>query len=311
LLVYHKIGKARVVKGAVYGELKGDADVSVDGKMMKLAFHATLQRVGGIGSCFSIAFLAAFAILRRSDSTMKSLRAHSDLELPELWKNISIFADIGEKMKLDTDCKHETEEFRVRLFRKMWDQCEQCSKHFRTAPSVSTLKEGTKIAAKLKMDVTIPDEDPFSIVKQCAIAILGPKTHFDEPYVLALLDLFFDGKIGVLVTSQIENVFVVSSEQPWISRDAVVAIAVLHENQLQSIDADEIREQAEAEAKQAGLDSEEGSADKSRTKMISKDVQENIGRITKEKQRANATAYHQQHFNIAQLRDTILLLRKS
>jgi hypothetical protein len=280
--------------------------------MMTLAFHATLQRVGGIGSCFPIAFLAALANLRRSDSTMKSLRAHSDLaELPELRKNLHIFADIGEKMELDTDCKHETKEFRELLFRKMWDQCKQCSKHFRTAPSKSTLKEGTKIAAELKMDVTIPQADPFSIVKQCAIAILCPKTHFDEPYVLALLDLFFDGKIGVLVTSQIENVFVVSSEQPWISRNAVVAIAVLHENQLQSIDADEIREQAEAEAKQAGLDSEKGSADKSRTKMRSKDVQENIGRITKEKQRANATAYHQQHFNIAQLRNTILLFRES
>ena len=45
--------------------------------------------------------------------------------------------------------------------------------------------------------------------------------------------------------------------------------------------------------------------------MISKDVQENIGRITKEKQRANATAYHQQHFNIAELQDKILLLRES
>ena len=143
-------------------------------------------------------------------------------------ENLHIFADIGEKMELDTDCKHETKEFREHLFRKMWDQCKQCSKHFRTAPSKSTLKEGT---AELKMDVTIPQADPFSIVKQCAIAILGPKTHFDEPYVLALLDLCFENKIGVLVTQRIETVYVISHYQPWISRDTVVAIAVLHENQ--------------------------------------------------------------------------------
>ncbi len=40
-------------------------------------------------------------------------------------------------------------------------------------------------------------------------------------------------------------------------------------------------------------------------------MQENISRITKEKQQAHAKAYHKQHFNIAELRNLILLLRES
>ncbi len=170
------------------------------------------------------------------------------------------------------------------------------------------IKAGTKIAKALKIDVTIPKADPFSIVKQCAIGILNHKTHFDEMYILALLDIFFNSKIGVLVTSQIKSqvgskgiVYIVSSVQPWISQHSVFAIALLHENSFQSIDADEIKVQAEAETKQAELDSIEGSADKSRTKTRSRDVQENISRITKEKQQTHANAYGRQHFNIAEL----------
>ena len=111
VLVFQKIGKARanLAKGAVYGELRGEAVVSVDGKRMKLALYATLRRVGGIGSCFPIAFSATLANLRRNDSTTKSLRAHSDLaESTEFWKNLDIFADIGNKMKLESDCNNET-----------------------------------------------------------------------------------------------------------------------------------------------------------------------------------------------------------
>ncbi len=62
-------------------------------------------------------------------------------------------------MELSTDCDSQTQEFRVLLFHKMWDQPDRCSKIFKFAPKKRDLNVAVamQIAAELEIDVTVPN----------------------------------------------------------------------------------------------------------------------------------------------------------